>query len=104
MASVIIANEAKTCVGERVLFVSRQSVREPPTQEKKAPCPLLALILAGGDEVKPIFQSSFFVSLFFVMTGMCLYESQGGETEEQRQSESPKDIEGVAKEQVIEIR
>ena len=54
--------------------------------------------------MKPIFQSSFFVSLFFVMTGMCLYESQGGETEEQRQSESPKDIEGVAKEQVIEIR
>ena len=36
-ASVIIANVAQTCVGGGVLFVSRQSVREPPTQEKKAP-------------------------------------------------------------------
>ena len=46
------------------------------------------------------------LTCFLLITGMCLYlyESQGGETEEQRQSESPKDIEGVAKEQVIEIR
>ena len=36
-ASVIIANVAQTCVGGGVLFVSRQSDREPPTQEKKAP-------------------------------------------------------------------
>lgn len=61
-------------------------------------CPLLAVmaqkILMGGDGVKSISQSSFFVSLGFVFTGMCLYESQEGETEEQGQSKSLKTTKG----------
>jgi len=59
-------------------------------------CPLLAVmaqkILSDGDGAKSIsqMQSSFFISLGFVFAGMCLYESQEGETEEQGQSRSLK--------------